>query len=167
MSLTFHILDFGLDVDDIFVGVLGNLNIVSPYSDSIVPKNVRYPSSLKYELHYWTWSLNTNSIYNSSNTEELKNYEGDFYSSKVFIDGEIVYDTYYSKAQYDNAIKNLNNNNSKYITLGRMAVNTENIWHYSKMKTYSMRLYNRGLSEEEIIDNYNTTKAYYSAVIEN
>lgn len=40
-------------------------------------------------------------------------------------------------------------------------------WHYAKMQTYCMRLYNRGLSEEEIMNNYNTTKAYYSAVIEN
>lgn len=38
-------------------------------------------------------------------------------------------------------------------------------WHYAKMQTYCMRLYNRGLSEEEIMNNYNTTKAYYSAII--
>lgn len=55
----------------------------------------------------------------------------------------------------------------KYITLGRMAINSESNWRYSKMQTYCMRLYNRGLSTEEMLENYNITKAYYSAVIGN
>lgn len=118
-------------------------------------------------VHYWVWSLDCTKTYNSSTTPELEGYEGDFYSSKIFVDGEILYDTYYSVEHYDYLKNNQEKLNLKYFTVGRCSMSEEGWWHYSKMNTYCMRLYNKGLSEEEIIENYNTTKAYYSAIIGN
>lgn len=119
------------------------------------------------ELHYFVYSIDCSETYNSSTTTELEGYEGDFYSLKVFVDGSFLYDTYYSIYQYDQLKEYQNNPDPKYFIIGRCSGGWAGYWHYSKMQTYCMRLYNRGLSEEEIIDNYNTTKAYYSAVIGN
>ena len=37
-------------------------------------------------------------------------------------------------------------------------------WHYSKMNAYSIKLYNRGLSAEEVKNNYNKAVAYHNAL---
>lgn len=116
------------------------------------------------ESHYWVWSLDCSEIYNSSTTPELEDYEGNFYSSKVFVDGELLYDTYYSKEQYDYLKNNQDSLKLRYFTIGRCSMTSAGWWYYTKMQTYCMRLYNRGLSADEIIDNYNVTKAYYSAI---
>ena len=127
-----------------------------------------YPASIRDgQIHYWVWLVDCTEVYNSSTTPELEGYQGDFYSSQIFVDGQILYDTYYSKSQYD-YLKNYQDSlKLKYFTIGRCTATEDDWWNYAKMQTYCMRLYNRGLSEEEIIDNYNTTKAYYSAVIGN
>ena len=146
------------------------MGISSPYSAFGAPWNVSYstdPTMRDGNVHYWVWSLDCTKTYNSLTTPELEGYEGDFYSSKIFVDGEILYDTYYSKEQYDFLRNNQESLNLKYFTVGRCSMNKNGWWHYSKMNTYCMRLYNKGLSEEEIIENYNTTKAYYSAIIGN
>ena len=46
-------------------------------------------------------------------------------------------------------------------------MNEEGDWHYSKMNTYALRLYSRGLTEQETKDNYNKSVAYYDSVINN
>ena len=146
------------------------MGISSPYSAFGAPWNVSYstdPTMRDGNVHYWVWSLDCTKTYNSLTTPELEGYEGDFYSSKIFVDGEILYDTFYSKIHYDSLKERQGEWNLKYFTIGRCSSDTEGYWNYVKTNTYCMRLYNRGLSEEEIIDNYNTTKAYYSAVIEN
>ena len=38
-------------------------------------------------------------------------------------------------------------------------------WFYTKMNTYTLRLYNRGLTEQEVKDNYEKTVGYYNSVI--
>ena len=38
-------------------------------------------------------------------------------------------------------------------------------WFYTKMNTYAIRLYNRGLTEQEVKDNYEKTVGYYNSVI--
>ena len=35
-------------------------------------------------------------------------------------------------------------------------------WHYSKMNAYSIKLYNRGLNEQEVKENYNKSVAYHN-----
>ena len=40
-------------------------------------------------------------------------------------------------------------------------------WCYSKMKANAIRLYSRGLSEQEIKKNYDSTVLYYSTLVEN
>ena len=142
--------------------------VMSPYSTPSHPWNVNYPVSIRDgNIHYFVLSIDCTEIYNFTNTSELEGYEGDFYSSKVFVDGELVYDTYYSTEQYDDLKNNQETLNLKYFTLGRCSMSSNGWWHYAKMHTYCMRLYNRGLSEEEITENYNTTKAYYSSIIGN
>jgi len=46
-------------------------------------------------------------------------------------------------------------------------MNKEGDWHYSKMNTYALRLYSRGLTEQEAKDNYNKSVAYYDSIINN
>lgn len=162
-------LRFAVQPNSIEVSVYSENNeYSSPYSASDFKFNVQYPSSVRDgKIHYWVWSIDCTEVYNASITSELEGYKGDFYSSKIFVDGELLYDTYYSKQQYDYLKNSQNSWHLKYFTIGRCTRYTNNWWHYAKMKTYCMRLYNRGLSEGEIIDNYNKTKAYYSAVIAN
>ena len=117
--------------------------------------------------HYLVWSIDCTKIFDSSIIPELQGYNGNYYSCKIFVDGNLLHDTYISKGQYDYLKNNQSEWNLKYFRLGRCSMSQEGYWHYSKMHTYCMRLYNKGLSEEEIMNNYNTTKAYYSAVIEN
>ena len=155
----------GLYLTASYGGVVG-VNNKSPYSNNSTPWNVLYPVEIDDgSIHYWMWSIDCSKVYNSATTPELKGYDGNFYSSKIFLDGEVLYDTYYSKEQYDTIESNKDILDLKYFTIGRCSMSSEGWWHYSKMNTYCMRLYNRGLSEEEIMNNYNTTKAYYSAII--
>lgn len=141
----------------------------SPLSQSGNPRSLIFPCSIGRtgELHYIVWSIDCTKIYNSSNTSELNGFNGDFYNIKMFVDGNLEYNTYYSIEQYDYLKNNKDTLNLKYFTIGRCSAGSYGYWHYAKMNIYCMRLYNRGLSEEEIIDNYNTTKAYYSAIIGN
>ena len=50
-------------------------------------------------------------------------------------------------------------NNSYPIIVGKSALGSEYFVYY-KMKTYAIRLYNKALSEEEAVDNYEKTVAY-------
>lgn len=57
--------------------------------------------------------------------------------------------------------------NLSYFCIGRSSMNKEGDWHYSKMNTYALRLYSRGLTEQEAKDNYNKSVAYYDSIINN
>ena len=37
-----------------------------------------------------------------------------------------------------------------------------NSWHYMKMNAYTLRLYNRALTAEEVKENYDVSVAYHS-----
>ncbi len=41
-------------------------------------------------------------------------------------------------------------------------MNEKNSWHYSKMNAYSIKLYNRGLNDQEVKENYNKAVAYHN-----
>lgn len=40
-------------------------------------------------------------------------------------------------------------------------MSNDGMWHYSKLNTYTLRLYNRALSEEEIKENNNLSVKYH------
>lgn len=43
-------------------------------------------------------------------------------------------------------------------------MNKNGYWHYSKMNAYSIKMYNRGLSEQEVKENYNKAVAYHNTL---
>lgn len=46
-------------------------------------------------------------------------------------------------------------------------MSNEGWWHYSKMNIYALRLYNKGLDENEVKENYNKTVVYYNSIKSN
>ena len=40
----------------------------------------------------------------------------------------------------------------------------EGWWHYSKMNAYTLRLYNRALTSDEVTNNYNKSIAYHESL---
>ena len=50
----------------------------------------------------------------------------------------------------------------KYFCVGRSSMYYDGSWHYSKMNAYSIKLYNRGLSEQEVKENYDKAVAYHN-----
>ena len=55
-----------------------------------------------------------------------------------------------------NYLENLN-----YFCIGRSSFGHDGAWMYSKMNAYSIKLYSRGLNDQEVKDNYNKSVAYH------
>ena len=77
---------------------------------------------------------------------------------KIYIDGILVAEGWLEECYWNNFIsmtKNLN-----YIELGRVTMASLSNWCYLNGNCYATRIYNRALSSEEILLNYNKTKLY-------
>lgn len=85
------------------------------------------------------------------------------YKQTVYANGRKVYegnfDCNYWKSFVDSCLGKLN-----YFCVGRSSMSGAGWWHYSKMNAYSLKLYNRGLSEKEIKENYNKAVAYHNTL---
>ncbi len=119
---------------------------------------------------YITITLDTSKSY----TVNEGNYEGyfsnvqkhgEYYKQTVYMDGEKLYEGDYNKEQWSSFCKQ-DLQNLKYFCLGRSSFDQHGWWHYSKMNAYCLRLYSRGLSEEEVMKNYEKSVEYH-ALIEN
>ena len=119
---------------------------------NIIYKNVYEPNK---EVYY-TITLDCSNEYEDS---EMK-----YYKASCYKNGKKVYEGRYNKEEW----KNFANNNlpsQNYFNIGRGQMTNSGWWFYTKMNTYTLRLYNRGLTEEEVNNNYEKTVGYYNSII--
>ena len=87
------------------------------------------------------------------NGELLKNGDEE---AKGFLDTKNQYWKYF----IDNELPNVTT-----FCLGRCTMDDDGYWHYSNTSIYALRLYNRGLTEEEVMKNYVATTTYRNSVV--
>lgn len=104
--------------------------------------------------------LNINEDVYISVTIDGENLVQNIYINGTKLDGGFVSEKYW-KSFIENDLPELNT-----ICLGRSSMEAEGWWHYSKMDLYSLRLYNRALSDEEVMENYNSTVLYHNIITE-
>lgn len=124
---------------------------ISDYSESDYPWNIMYPESElienNKEIHFI--------ISIDCSQENFKH--------TLFVNGEKLYEGNLNK-DYWNSFVNSKLGNLKYFCVGRSSMDADGKWHYSKMNAYSLKLYNRGLSEQEVKENYNKAVAYHNTL---
>lgn len=100
--------------------------------------------------------LNNNKVYDGEAyvTFSLKE-DGTFYA---LVNGEKVVEDKFN-IDYVKGYKEYLKNKNYPIIVGKSTVGSDHFEYY-KIKTYTIRLYNKALSEEETIDNYGKTVAY-------
>ena len=152
---------FGIDGNPSFMSLKWNAGYGKFLSDYMEADNIQWNIHYKnvYEpgkKHFYTITLNTN--------ESYKVGEEEYYKQIMYMDGNKLYEGNYNKKSWDKFV-NENINDLKYFCIGRSSMQTEGAWHYSKMNAYTLKLYNRGLSEEEIKNNYNKSVAYHDALL--
>lgn len=121
------------------------------YSDEAATWNIIYPETQQIEIGkeiYFTISVDC--------TQET-------YKHTLYANGNKLYDGKLSKAYWDLFVKR-QLNPLKYFCIGRSSMNKNGYWHYSKMNAYSIKMYNRGLSEQEVKENYNKAVAYHNTL---
>ena len=102
---------------------------------------------------YFTIVLDLNNKYEKD--------EETYYKQTLYLNGEKTeYDGGYNKAQWDYFVNNYLNG-LKYFCIGRCSMGNAGYWHYSKMSCYSLKLYNKGLSQEDVETSYKKTVAYH------
>ncbi len=82
-------------------------------------------------------------------------------TATIFVDGKPLFSGGYNEKQWDNFINNYLNNLDTF-EIGRNMGGVDGRYSYSKMEIYALRLYNRGLTENELLDSYNKTIGYYN-----
>ena len=87
--------------------------------------------------------------------------ENEYYKAIFYKNGEKIYEGRYNKNSWSE-FANMELKDLKYFCVGRSSMKGDGWWCYSKMNANAIRLYNRGLSEHEIKENYNCTTLYYS-----
>ena len=129
---------------------------VSDFSEQgTAPQNILYTVT-DFELG--------NEIYFTVTVDITDKYEKDgeeYYKQTFYINGQKLYEGGYNKKQWDSLINNINS--LKYFCIGRSSMSYDGEWHYSKANTYTIRLYNRALTKDEVENNYNTSKAYHES----
>ena len=121
-------------------------------------QNTTYPWNICYNASvctgedvYFTLSLDTS---------ESKLVDGiEYYTDSLYINGEKLYSGKYNKNSWDYFINNSLDDLDTFF-IGYCNMTQKYYWYFSKMNVYTMRLYNRGLSEKEIMENYEKTLAY-------
>ena len=130
----------------------------SDYSeDTVNPHNIQYKNVyVPNEEVYYTVTLDC--------TKDYSVDEPDYYRAICYKNGQKVYDGRYNKKSWKYFVDN-NFNNLTYFNVGRSQMTKGGWWFYTKMNTYTLRLYNRGLTEQEVKENYEKTVGYYNSVI--
>ena len=152
---------FGIEIQDNWKSLKWNAglgNYESDFSESsgslhnIHYKNVYEPNK---EVYY-TVTLDC--------TQDYSDVETEYYKAVCYKNGQKVYDGRYNKKSWKYFVDN-NLNNLTYFNVGRAQMSNPGWWFYTKMNTYTLRLYNRGLTEQEVKDNYEKTVGYYNSII--
>lgn len=106
------------------------------------------------EVHF-AISLDCSDLYSKDGQE--------YYRQAFYMNGEKIYEGGYNKISWDDFI-NRYLEDLQYFCIGRASRQANGWWHYSKMNVYALRLYSRGLNENEISENYKKSKAYYETM---
>lgn len=151
-SLRFGINNYGKNIFwNAKVGIMGVDALKSDYSHPKAPWNIIYPETEKIQSNkevYFTITLNC-----TQNN----------YIHTLYANGEKLYEGNFNNIYWNNFVKD-DLQKLKYFCIGRSSMSNNGCWHYSKMNAYSIKLYNRGLSAEEVKDNYNKAVAYHNAL---
>ena len=146
-SLRFGINNYGKNIFwNAKVGIMGVDALKSDYSHPKAPWNIIYPETEKIQSNkevYFTITLNC-----TQNN----------YIHTLYANGEKLYEGNFNNIYWNNFVKD-DLQKLKYFCIGRSSMDNNGCWHYSKMNAYSIKLYNRGLSAEEVKDNYNKAVA--------
>ena len=141
---------FGIKNQENITWNTGYGKYVSDYSENTTtPWNIKYPQNEKIQRNkevYFTISINCSQ-------EE--------YIHTLYVNGEKLYQGKLNKEYWgyiltQNYLENLN-----YFCIGRSSFGHDGAWMYSKMNAYSIKLYSRGLNDQEVKDNYNKSAAYH------
>ena len=92
-------------------------------------------------------------------TFDAETNEFNLYKNNELVDSDTVNPNYWSGA---NGGKQIFEDDTISCYLGRGFGSNEDIWQYGKLTMYSLRLYNRPLSESELKSNYDKTIAAHS-----
>ena len=107
--------------------------------------------------HFFQIVLNINDEFGREGTDER------YYRHEIYIDGKKEFSGGYNIKAWndfiDNSIKNLNT-----FFIGRVVMSAYDSWHYIKMQTYALRLYSRGLTETEVMENYKSSVVYHNFI---
>ena len=151
-SLRFGINNYGKNIFwNAKVGIMGVDALKSDYSHPKAPWNIIYPETEKIQSNkevYFTITLNC-----TQNN----------YIHTLYANGEKLYEGNFNNIYWNNFVKD-DLQKLKYFCIGRSSMDNNGCWHYSKMNAYSIKLYNRGLSAEEVKDNYNKAVVYHNAL---
>lgn len=142
-------------------------NYCRALSDWYIPAsewNIEYDIKDKFkggDIIYFSITLDTRSSYKA----KVEGESGDFYKQRFYVNGNKLYDGNYNKKQWDEFVSKILGN-LNYFCIGRSSMNQDHYWHYSKMQAYALRLYSKGLSEKEVMDNYKKTVEYHNKLEE-
>ena len=130
---------------------------VSDYSEPNYEWNILFPiENFNWgDEIYYTITLDTSSSYKKDGEE--------YYTQTLYINGQKLYQGGYNKKQWENFINN-SLGKLKYFCIGRATMGYNGWWHYSKMNAYTLRLYNKALTSEEVKSNYDKSVAYHESI---
>ena len=142
-------LRFGIRNNKQILWNTGDKSVESDYSEPGYPWNIIYPKSDEIQnnkkIHF---------VISIDCTQET-------YKHVLYVNGNKLYDGVFNKECWSSFVDKYLNN-LKIFCIGRSSMNKEGQWHYSKMNAYSIKLYNRGLNEQEVKENYNKAVAYHN-----
>ncbi len=78
----------------------------------------------------------------------------------IYIDGKLIEERGYNSSRWDDFGKSYLPN-LDFIYVGCCSYVGKGYWHFMKMNSYSLRLYGRGLNDDEILKNYKTSVIYH------
>ena len=96
-------------------------------------------------------------------SNSYKKDEKEYYKQTLYINGKKFLEGGYNKNNWEYFINN-NLKNLNYFCIGRSSLGEDGWWHYSDMNTYTLRLYNKALSSEEVEYNYQKSTAYHESL---
>ena len=146
------------------VHAYGN-NIVwnASYNQSASDFSAQGASSIWNQYYSFEDSLYGKEIYLTvvldTSDEYIKDDET-YYKQTFYVNGEKTkYDGGYNQKQWNAFIQTLDS--LKYFCFGRSSYNGNGYWHYIKMSCYSLKFYNKGLSQDDVEASYKKTVAYH------
>ncbi len=95
--------------------------------------------------HYIVVSLDTTKIFK---TDE----NGSHYKQTIYLDGEKLIDAGFNSESWNVFVNEMSG--LDYFCVGKCSMNSNGWWHYSKMEAYTLRLYNRALTDDEVEKSY-------------